>query len=281
MTSSVAEHLPDYDNPPVVETVLGIQYEKLPNFKNAHLGMFWSSFNLQDWPRTVDVVATPPQIETYAEGTRWGKGFQFQIMDAPASRMQIKNANNDRMIQVQNNRLHFNWLGKSGGDYPRYAAVRTGFDDVLQRFIRFVAENDLGEFRPNQWEVTYINHIPQGTVWGTPADWGFFKPLGNVPSIPGIIDSESFQGEWHFLIPERKGRLHIQWQHGTRLREDKPDYVQLTLTARGGIELAKDPLEAVGRGLDLGHDVIVRSFERLMSDDANQYWRLKHARNVK
>ncbi len=87
------------------------------------------------------------------------------------------------MVQNQNGRLHFNWLGEVGGPYPHYETVRSQFGRVLDQFIGFIAQEQAGDFRPNQWEVTYLNHIPQGTVWNNPIDWSFFRPLGEAPPI--------------------------------------------------------------------------------------------------
>jgi len=47
---SAEQHsLPDYVNPPVVETILGVQFERLPAFKNAHLGAFWKTLDTREW----------------------------------------------------------------------------------------------------------------------------------------------------------------------------------------------------------------------------------------
>src|SRR5690606_2055154 len=119
-----------------------------------------------------------------------------------------------RMIQVQNGRIHFNWLRQGEGAYPRYEIVRDQFSEMLNRFQKFVADEQLGEFKPNQWEVTYVNQIPRGTVWDTPADWDFFRLLAGMPTIANALEGESFSGQWHFVIPPRQGRLHIDWQHG-------------------------------------------------------------------
>src|SRR5260370_24827746 len=128
-------------------------------------------------------------------------------------RILIKNSEGDRMIQGQNGRLHFNWLGEAGARYPRYPKVREGFATALRSFISFVGEEKLGEIKPNQWEVTYLNHIPKGTVWNTPDDWGFFRPLGAVPTIKEVVQGESFGGEWHFVIPDQREPLHVAWRH--------------------------------------------------------------------
>ena len=34
---------PDYEHPPVVETVIGVQFDSLPELRNAHLGAFWKT----------------------------------------------------------------------------------------------------------------------------------------------------------------------------------------------------------------------------------------------
>jgi uncharacterized protein (TIGR04255 family) len=268
--------LPDYDNPPVVETVLGVQFERL-RLKNAHLGAFWKTFDETEWPTVSDAPLLSNQRERFDAGAVWERALHFQLTQDPAGRMQIKNANSDRMIQVQNTRLHLNWLKKTGQSYPRYETVRGEFAAVLEKFRQFVAREKLGDFRPNQWEVTYVNQIPQETVWETPTDWGFFRPLGSVPTIERVIEGESFSGEWHFVIPGKRGRLHAEWQHGKASAEQKEgserDFVRLTLTARG--EISQGDPAAILEGLDLGRSTIVRSFRNLMSDEANHAWKLK------
>jgi uncharacterized protein (TIGR04255 family) len=286
----IAEPLPDYERPPVVETVLGVQFDRLPRLKNAHLGAFWKTLDrvewpvvedaplLLEWPVVADAPPLPPQFEQFDSVSGWARGVQVQLTQDPACRLQIKNGEDDRMIQVQNGRLHFNWLRKGGGSYPRFTRVRSEFAPLLERFKQFLSDENLGEFRPNQWEVTYVNHIPQGTVWRTPADWGFFEPLAAVPTIKTVAEAESFGGQWHFVIPPQLGRLHIDWEHLESRQVSKEDvkkFIRITLTARGPV--GPDGVSTVLDGLDLGRATIVRSFRRLMSDDANRFWGLNHA----
>ncbi|MEX2214394.1 MAG: TIGR04255 family protein, partial [Phycisphaeraceae bacterium] len=207
------ERRPDYARPPVVETIVGVQFERLPSLKNAHLGAFWRSLDRTEWISVDDAPPILSQFEQFAKTARWGKGLQLHLTQDPATRVQFKAEDGIRMIQVQNGRLHYNWLGKGGAEYPRYEKVRSGFAAVLQSFTDYIAGESLGELRPNQWEVTYLNHITQGTVWKTPQDWNFFKPLAGLPTIPDLVEGESFGGTWHFVIPQNRGRLHIEWKH--------------------------------------------------------------------
>lgn len=272
--------LPDYKNPPVVETVLGVQFDRLPNAKNAHFGAFWETLGAGEWPTVADAPLLPTQFERFEATSGWAKGVQLQLTQDPACRLQIRNAGGNRMIQIQNTRLHFNWLGRGEQAYPRYDRVLREFISVLEQFRQFATDKSLGELRFNQWEVTYVNEIPRGTVWTTPADWGFFRLLGSAQPVERDIEGESFGGEWHFVIPQRRGRLHIQWQHGKGARDAKQDeandFIRLTLTARGPIAESGDEVQSIREGLDFGRATIVRSFRDLMSDGANRYWGLKH-----
>ncbi|MDZ4819120.1 MAG: TIGR04255 family protein [Planctomycetota bacterium] len=269
--------LPDYERPPVVETVLGIQFDQIPGFGNAHLGSFWKTLDTAKWPNVADAPPLHSEAEQFGDAVRWPSHLKIQLTQDPRSRLQIRDPLGDRMIQIQNGRCHYNWLGQGGSDYPRYLAVRDGFEEVLRRFVQFVRQEKIGEFRPKQWEVTYINNIRKGTVWNAPSDWSFFRPLGAVPTVGDVVQGESFSGEWHFIIPGNRGRLHANWQHGFAPVDGqvRQDTVWLTLTARGPVDGGGDPLPAILSGLDLGHQTIVKSFRAFMSDEANTFWGLK------
>jgi len=268
----------NYARPPVVETILGVQFDPLQRFSNAHQGLFWECLGA-DWPELTDSAPLEPQFEQFTEESSWvPPGIAFRIAQTVPSRLQIKNQDENRLIQLQNGRLHLNWLGHGGADYPRFEQVLTEFERIVERFRDFVVGRNLGEFRPNQWEVTYLNHIPQGTVWRTPNDWGFFRPLAALQDLDTPVKFETFNGEWHFVIPDNQGRLHVQWQHG-KTRDPARELVVLTLTARGPLHF--DPqdsqidLRRLHTGLSVGHEAIVVSFRELMSDEANTYWGLQ------
>lgn len=270
--------LPDYDKPPVVETVVGIQFEKSPAIGNGFLGAYWASLDRAIWPTVSDAPPIVPQFEVFTDEARWRTGMELHIGKDVSSRIQIRNHTKSRMIQAQNDRFHLNWIGNKGDSYPRYSAVRSEFMNLLSGFSEFCKSSEVGELMANQWEVTYVNVIPKDTVWASPSDWSFFKLLGPMPSVDGRLKAETFGGEWHFEIPDSRGRLHIQWSHGksrSKGVEKAAEFIRLTLTARGKTE-SGNPLD-VGSGLDIGHDVIVRSFRDLMTETANNWWGLRNA----
>jgi hypothetical protein len=84
--------LPDYENPPVVETILGVQFERLPGFRNAHLGAFWKTLNTEEWPEVSDAPPLQPESEQFTESARWAPiGARLMVTQDLSSRTQNKN----------------------------------------------------------------------------------------------------------------------------------------------------------------------------------------------
>jgi uncharacterized protein (TIGR04255 family) len=240
------------------------------------LGLFWQHLR-GDWPNVRDALPLQPQHEQLGDLETWNlPSIGFRAVESVASRMIVTNGAGDRLVQIQNGRIHLNWLGHSGAEYPKFQRMFDEFREIVELLQRFLADRALGTLVPNQWEVTYLNHIPLGSVWTEPADWKFFNLLGRTTGLAELCDFESFGGEWHFLIKRVPGRLHIQWQHGKTLEAPK-ELVILTLTARGPANPvnSEQPFAVAYEGVRAGHDAIVVSFRELMSDKANKFWGLR------
>jgi hypothetical protein len=183
--------------------------------------------------------------------------------------LQLTNAAGDRVVQVQNTRFIYNWR-KQNLAYPSYRQSRAEFDARYAQFCRFVAEAGLGAVSPNHWEVSYLDHVPKGTLWQSPADW--YKILPGLFPAGRLLRGLKFEnaGEWHYEIEPQKGRLHISIQHGKAGAPDGPEVLVVQWTARGPITSL--PGGDLGAGLDLGHDTIVRAFVEMTSQEAQKAW---------
>lgn len=264
----------DFDRPPVVETVLGVQFNRMPALANAHLARFWKALG-DEWPDLECLPELDDQFETFDEPAAWG-GTRLRFSQTPALqlRLQIKNRSGTRMLQVQNGRFLLNWLGHAGlEEYPRYSRIRPEFDDLYARFEQVLSAGDTGPLVPNQWEVTYVNHLRRGTVWQTPADWHRLLPslLGAGTAADGVA-LEGIGGHWRFEIQPRRGRLHFEVQHGRLGGPAGEEALVLTLTARGPIPSVSDGSRRIGDGLDIGREAIVQSFAGIASSDARKHW---------
>jgi uncharacterized protein (TIGR04255 family) len=257
--------------PPVVEVVVGVQFNSLPKLSAGHLGAFWREL-AGEWPNVEDAPALPQQFEHFGDENAlpFFAGLRLQLMPKPELRLQARNGANDRMVQIQNGRLHYNWLRQEEAEYPSYGKVKLGFDKIVTRFAEFLEQEGLGKFEPNQWELTYVDHIPKGTLWESPEDWPRIFRAWNVAPFraPGIA-VESLEAEWHYEIEPNVGRLHLKIARGRTAKRE--DVLIINTTARGPVR-AGDATATLDRGLARGHEAVRTAFETLTSDSAQQYW---------
>ena len=277
MSERKETQLIEFDAPPVIETVLSIQFAALPGFTAAHGGCFWQSSLAAEWPNAK--LAEAPRIEDEFEvfGTKpnfRSLGLEFRPIDT--SRTQITNGDEDRMIQVQDSRFIYNWR-KRGGSYPRYSAIKPELNRLYARFVDYLQCVTSPKFptpKPNQWEITYINHIPKNGIWNKALDWPEILPGLYIPTAEphGAAELESLAGMWRYRLSDNRGRLHISLQHGQTA--EKVEVMVLQLTARGPVDLDRDL--SVDNGFDLGHDAIVGTFRGITSAAAHAEWKGSH-----
>lgn len=273
--------LPTFRKPPVIETVLGVQFDPVPGFTNAHLGAYWKWLLAHakppldtQWTTLTDAPAVEPAFERFDEQQSWllHNLNKMRVGPPTPTRLQIRNPHVGAMIQVQNTRLIYNWIGKPGKGYSRYASIRPMFDNAYKTFCGFLDAERLEKPKENQWEVTYVNHIPKGTVWQVPEDWpGLFVGLpGPWAGLPGV-ELEYMNGSWHYEIPPQRGRLHIELKLAVSQGERPIEALRLTLTARGP---AGEAGISLSEGLDLGRETIVLAFKNMTSPEAHRTWEL-------
>jgi hypothetical protein len=140
--------------------------------------------------------------------------LKLSIGQVPASRLQMKNKEGNRMMQVQNCRFDYNWLGHAKGEYPGYSVIEPEFREYHKKFLEFLNGFGFNSPEASQWEITYVNHLAKGILWQMPADWPrLFAGLLGSAGTGGTVNFESFGGSWHFEIPPHKGRLHVEIGH--------------------------------------------------------------------
>jgi uncharacterized protein (TIGR04255 family) len=265
--------LPDFDNPPVVETVLSIQFERLSAMQSVHFGLFWRRLQ-ERYPKTEERPALAPVIERFPEPISRGGRIQFEAVEAPAlPRLWLLNELGTEMIQVQNDRFIKNWRKAGEKDkYPHYEPViKPAFERDFREFQEFLAEERLGVIKVNQCEITYVNHIVSGEGWQKLDEMDRIFAFWNQPSAPVPGKAEDFGIHARFPIADAHGhpigRLYLDAHPALRATDNRPMYV-MNLTARGlygeGIEF-----------FDIGRQWIVKSFEQLTTADMHRIWRKK------
>jgi uncharacterized protein (TIGR04255 family) len=272
MTSRPSD-LPDFSNPPVVETILSVQFDRLAAARTAHFGLYWSEVYGR-FPETQERGELPQIIERLPELTSPRVGIQFEALEAPPTpRFWFANEVGTELIQLQRDRFIKNWRKVGEGDlYPRYEHVKEGFERDFSGFRDFAGRHQLGAIRVNQCEVTYINHILSGDGWSTHADISKVFTVWRQPegAFPGPAQDVMWNAR--FPITDNSGgfigRLDAYVQSVSRLSDGAPMFV-LNLIARGQI----------GEGtefFDRGREWIVRSFKQLTTPDMHKIWGLRN-----
>lgn len=265
MPSNESTH---YPLAPVIETVIGVQFNSLVDFRNAHFGSFWKTVLTDDWKQTQDAPPIADQFETFRSTTAPNLHKVVLRTAGPSDRVQFIHKSDDRVIQLQQTRLLLNWR-KRHEDYPRFGERLADFQTLWNSWARFCSESGIGELAPNQWEISYYNHVPRGTLWESPSDWSSILPgLLKTTTESEHLRFEYQDGEWHFELPPERGRLHISLQ---RASVDGEHLLRWTQTARGPLE--SDSWSEVESGLRTGHSAIISAFESLSSKKALDHWK--------
>ena len=266
--------LPHFENPPLTEVAISVQFDSLPDLQAPQIGLLWSKFRGR-FPKTEQHSPVDPVIEKFEPPSQ--PKIQFEISNAPpVPRCWFLNEAGSELIQVQLNRFTHNWRKtKQEDEYPRYDHVKKQFSKELIEFCQFLNEEKLGEFRPNQCEISYINHIELSDIWNT------HSQLGKILTVWDQKYSDDFLSEPEnirvatqhvFTNDERNpiGRLHVSAQPAFSVSSNEPIFV-VNLTARGAPTDQSN--EGVLAFMDRGREMIVRGFTSITTPEMHKFWR--------
>ena len=274
MSDGRPKDLPDFRKPPIVESLLGLQFEPIEGLTSAHLGLLWERFR-DEFPSIQEQPPLRPAIEEFGPPKR---PISVTIEEGlPTPRLWFLNDSGTRLIQVQTNRFIDNWrrLQKDQDEnpYPRYEPRRARFLEEVRVLKEFLKCEGLGPIVVNQCEVTYVNHIEPSGVW---ENHGHIARVFNGCSFAHaefLQAPEDAGFHARFLIPAEFGapigRLSVAvnpaWD-----RETKQPIFRTSLTARGA------PLSEGDEGafafFDLGRRWIVKGFAELTTPEMHDVW---------
>jgi uncharacterized protein (TIGR04255 family) len=263
--------LPDYDNPPVVETAIGVEFAPLEKWEIPHFGLFWQRIQAE-YPYFEVNPPVATQVEKPQLEFRLSQFPRLEVSSKPLVRCWFLNEAKTELIQVQNDRLVRNWRKVLGSEpYPHYETIRPAFKRDWEQFCEFLSLHGLGMPDVRQCEVTYVNQIDRGKGWETFADLpSVFPAWAGVTSENYLPAPESVLFDVSYLMPEKQGRLRVAVVHAFR-QADARETLQFTLTARG--KPASSAVSDLLKGLDLGREWVVRGFTDFTSARMHELWR--------
>ena len=269
MVTTRPSDLPDFDNPPVVETVLSAQFQRLPDIRAAHFGLFWNEIK-DRFPKTEERPPLEPTSEVFPDPRKPPLGLRIESYEhPPIPRFWFINESGTELLQIQQDRFIRNWRKVGQGDeYPRYENLKARFEEDFNLFRGFIAAQGFESIKVNQCEVTYINHIIEGEGWSGYEDADKVFSLWRQPAAgyPGPAQTITFHTRYDIKQADGKpiGRLHADLKPAIRTKDGRRMFV-LDLTARG---LLGEWIEF----FDIGREWIVR-FAGLTTSEMHKVWK--------
>lgn len=269
--SSQPHTIRDFAAPPVIETVLSVQFAPIQKLSIAHFGLYWEKIR-REFTRAEARPALGHIMENFAPGAVSGMPqFGFELISEPTIRCWFLDEPGNQILQVQKDRFIYNWQMVSGKEtYPRYENVCAKFEEEWKRFGTFLKEERLGTPEVNQCEVTCVNHIEYEQGW---------KSFGELNKVIACW-SGSYSGTFLqapervslnvvYLLPDNQGRLHLSLQPVIRAR-DAREVLQLNLTARGAPSSSETA--DILRWLDTGRTWVVEGFTDFTTKEMHRLW---------
>lgn len=273
MSNLPQSSLPDYEFPPVIEVVCGLQFAPLEGFQATAFGLLWERFR-DDYPTYEQQSPLAQVIERLGEPIVEEPHFGVSNV-LPLPRMFFIHQSPCWLLQVQSDRFLHNWRKQPETDvYPHFPEVFKRFWAAWGRFLEFCREENVGTPRINQLEVTYINHILQGEGWDGMGTVGqVFPDIAWREERSFLPSPESVAWKTSFSLPDTLGRLHISVRHALRRHDMKP-VLLAELTARG-VPSSFDE-NSIRDWFHLGREWIVRGFADLTGEKVQkELWKRK------
>jgi len=268
--------LPKLLHPPIVEVALSVQFEPLTELHAAHFGLLWERFRRR-FPKTLEQAPINRVIEEFDARPRPDAGIQFELVDKPPMpRCWFLDDAENLLIQVQQDRFAVNWRkSTSEQEYPHFQKVLDLFTETFAAFLSFVQDEQIGEVRPDQCEVTYIDHLTQSGVWEHHGQLDRVLTTWRHAADEYLpLEPENVRFAAQYQIPGTMdetpaGRLHVQAQPAYR-RSDGQPIIVLTTIARG--RPLGDRVDGIPGFFEIGHKWAVRAFAAFTSPAMQATW---------
>jgi len=261
----------NYDNPPVVEVAMGVQFTPPKGLSVAHIGSYWDTIRVifgrcQEQPPLPHLVEdlTLPKIASRPTLRFSGKP------DMP--RVWFLNDSGNQMVQVQRDRFVYNWRKMSPEEtYPRYPKVKIQFAKYWAGFCEFLLSKNLPRPQVDQLELVYVNHARQGEGWQSLADTQNLFTVFKCRTRSGFLPlPETLRWSMKYLLPDDQGRLHVDAMP-VRIQEDNSLVMSLTLVVRG--KPAGEITDAsITNWFDVARTWIVKGFADLADEETDVLW---------
>lgn len=256
----MTSHLPEFERPPLVEVVLGVQFAPPQHYLQIMAHDVWTAFKAE-FPIIQEYPPLLPQFETFGSPEQQIVNFDFGGTTSHPRYWFLKN-DQSQLIQFQRDRFLHNWrkTNLNKDIYPRFESIFSSFSDELMTLERTLNSN----LKVNQFEISYINLITLNDEDTQVSKWISFM-------APNPIRPNDFNVNLQRVIFDANNRptsrLHVEC--GSTVFDNHPA-ISLNFTVRGAPSspTAASALEFIRDG----RNVIADAFLRGTTDSAHEAW---------
>lgn len=262
------DHLPDFEEPPLVEVAVGLQFNAPPGYTSLYAGDVFKLFK-DRFPKPVEQFPMPPSFELF--GNSHPQAFQFNLQpQIGVNRYWFLSNDESELIQFQNDRFVRNWRKKGVSPYPRFETIAENFFEDIRKVEDLFQQSGLGRILVNQCELNYINVIPlisSGENLELTEIIGGFNGLSNGFSDFSATLKKVIKNEREIPI----GRVTVELTTGND--EHRQPSLFMQITARGAPP--SSDLDGAKIFLNAARQNIVETFSALTTAKAHKIWRRK------
>lgn len=263
----------EYERPPLIEQAISVGFDPLAGFRIVDYGLFWSKI-AAEYPEVSNEAPLDNPTELF-EGVR-PSGISFNVLAAPPMPRAMFRSGDGGLVQVQPDRFGFNWAKEGDREYPRSEAVMVRFENLFDRFLVFVKEQQLGEVVLRQCELTNLNIIPVSDFGTSYSD--ITRALRIDPLDLGLnyLVAETYIRNRQHRIVETDGtpigRLHTAISPVIS-NADNSQAFRLEFTARSAPTIRT--IEQMRRFFAVARNAINGAFDALVADEMKRKWGAK------
>lgn len=250
---------PNFKNPPLNELVCGVQFDASKWSLAIESDFFQAIKN--DFP----IVESKLPLAIVFDSNSNGPTDMTSLVN-PTSRSFFVEKSTNKIVQLQFGRIIFNWRKVEDGSsvYPRFNKVYGEFKAKFDLLTSVCSQHNVN-LVPNQFELTYVDHIPVEdfslSIGDTSSIFRFLNPIDSA------ADVDLFNLTYAISKKDLGSHLSTKIKSGIRNTDRKP-VITLESTMLGKNNLSMD------EWFDLSHQAINSYFLKIITDKAKAKWGL-------
>ncbi len=251
--------LTTFSTPPIDEVVFGVHFTSARALRTVDMGTFWSHV-ISEFPTAED---RPPLL------------FQDPGTDQPPlRRIWLHSLDGTRLIQIQGDMFIFNWRRRSESqDYPSYKKIIQEFLTHWNTFAEWArVKGGPGEICPQQFQLSYVNHISSGNGWDGPGDTHKILKYVSPINVALFQKVESLTIGIRGLLPNNLGTLDVTAKPGMKKMDQGSALRPILVIELNAVSGAVSDI-SLKNWFDEAHTCVLKGFLEITTDSAQQAWR--------